>query len=59
MDWAVMYYMGEGKALMQAGEINRGKLVHAREHVQIDKKNKWKKKDHKTGILHILVAVKN
>ena len=45
---------------MQAGEINRGKLVHAREHVQIDKKNKWKKKkDHKTGILHILVAVKN
>ena len=39
-----MYYMGEGKALMQAGEINRGKLVHAREHVQIDKKNKWKKK---------------
>ena len=54
-----MYYMGEGKTLMQAGEIKRAKLVHAREHVQIDKKNKWKKKDHKIGILHILVAVKN
>jgi len=44
---------------MQAGEIERVKLVHAREHVQIDKKNKWKNKDGKTGILHILVTVKN
>ena len=57
--WAVMYYMREGEALMQAGEIERVKLVHAREHVQIDKKNKWKNKDGKTGILHILVTVKN
>lgn len=42
-----MYYMGEGKPLMQAGEIKRVKLVHAREHVQTDKKNKWKNKDGK------------
>ena len=54
-----MYYIREGKALMQAGGIKKVKLVHAREHVQIDKKNKWKNKDGKTGILHIIVTVKH
>ena len=42
-----MYYMGEGKALMQGGEIKRVKFVHAREHVQTDKKNIWENKDGK------------
>ena len=54
-----MYYMGEGKALILAGEMKWVKLVHAREHVQVDKENKWKNKDGKTGIFHILLTTKN
>lgn len=59
VEGAVMYYTGEGKVLMLAGEMKWVKLVRAREHVQIDKENKWKNEDGKTGIFHILLTTKN